>query len=118
MGHPLCSPYAPGEIKRILHIQNDNLKIYLYRKTKTLLIYDSYHDYRDCSFYKYSNKKLRLKAKKCTNSVGETLNWYENKNGRHISKKKYNRIVKKLKKGNRKNLDYRNWSGTYSETEY
>ena len=109
--------YKKGKIKRILHIQNDNLKIYLYRKTKTLLVYDSYHDYRDCSFYQYSNKKMRLKAKKCTNTAGETLNWYENQNGRHISKKKYNRIVKKLKKGNRKNLDYRNWSGTYSETE-
>lgn len=110
--------YKKGKLKKILDIKNDNLNISLYRKTKTLTIGDSYHDYRDCGFYQYRNGRFRLKAKKCYNSASETKTWYENSSGRAISKKKFNRSIKPLKKGKKKNLDYDNWSGIYYETEY
>ena len=111
--------YKNGKIKRLLHIRNDNLKkIYFYRKTKTLVIYDSYHDYNDCAFYKYSKRKIHLIAKKCVNSANGGSVWYEKQNGHRISKKKFNRIVKRLKTGSRKNLRKGYWYGTSSETEY
>ena len=103
--------YKKGKVKKILDKENENLTIYLYRKTKTLLIYNSYHSYNDRAYYKYSNGKFRLKAKRCCNSSAEVKKWYEKGNGSTISKKKYNRIIKKLKKGKKKNLHYyESWS--------
>ena len=98
--------YKKGKLKKILDIGNDNLTIYVYRKTKTLLIYDGYHGYNERAYYKYTKGKFRLKAKKCNNDAAEIQNWYENSSGNNIRKKKFNKIIKPLKKGKKKNLNY------------
>ena len=110
--------YKRGKLKKLLSTENDNLKVYLYKKTKTLMVYDSYHDYHVYQYYRYSSGKYRLKVSDCYNDVVDPFHWYENSKGNRISKSKYKKTVKKLKKGKKKNLHYENWTYVdYDECE-
>ena len=106
--------YKNGKVKQILSDSDDNMEVYIYKKTSTLVLYNAYHGYVGYSYYKYSGGKFRLKAVDCYNDAAETPHWYENANRDHISKAKFNKITKKLKKGKKKDLDYEHWGVIYT----
>ncbi len=102
--------YKNGKVKQILCDSDDNMEVYIYKKTSTLVLYNAYHGYVGYSYYKYSGGKFRLKAIDCYNDAAETPHWYENGNKDQISKAKYKKITKKLKKGKKKDLGHENWA--------
>lgn len=102
--------YKKGKLKTILNTSGDNLELYQYKKTKTLITAESYHDYKAQSYFQYKNGKYRLKARSCRNDIASPSQWYENSKGNSISKSKFKKTVKKLKKGKKKNLRTDQWT--------
>ena len=97
--------YKNGKIKSILKAGSDNMELDVYKKSKSIIVKTSYHDYEASEYYTYKNGRYRLKATKCYNSM-VPRKWYENADEKEISKSEFKKKTKGIVKGKKTKIEH------------
>jgi len=116
--------FYKGKVKRLVSVGQAYESIKIYPSTKTLYFSGGHMGYYNNTFYKVTSSKATVVAKKTwQQDEGPKYNYKYVVKGMKVSKAKYDKFVKSLKKGSAKSHKSLTWnyytsSGTLELTDY
>lgn len=101
--------YTGGKVKRILYMEEYGLiRLYYYKKSKSLIMYGAGHGGEWYAYFTMKSGKYKFLAQRSRTAFAgggmENGPWYYSNGAKELTKSKFNKLIKHVKKGTRKKI--------------